>query len=296
MKNPNSIAHQIASQILLIRRQHDEAITEARRAISLDPNDPNGHLIMAFGLIMADRAKEAIYFAKKARQLDPLNPARPLGLMGLASFSNGETEEAIEFIERALRNNPGLYREKAVLTACYALLRKTEKAQAAAESFTDVKYLSFAKTNLQRIMFLFPFKNLQVSDRFADGLIKAGLYVGLGGYYKISKENRLTGEEIKGLLFGRKVAGKLSGAPGWSVGWSKDGKAKLEDPYSGASETGRSWVDGDMICNDFPVFGAWWVEGEHCGSIYRNPDGKSELKNEYLMLRDFGIRSFSPVE
>jgi TolB-like protein len=101
MKSPTAVAHQIASEILLIQRQHDESLTEARRGISIDPNDPNGRLIMAFGLIMSGRPNEAIDFAEEAMKLDPFNPGRPLALMGLASFSNGEIEKAIESIERA---------------------------------------------------------------------------------------------------------------------------------------------------------------------------------------------------
>jgi hypothetical protein len=145
-------------------------------------------------------------------------------------------------------------------------------------------------------MYFWPFENIQVSDRFADGLIKAGLPGGLGGYYKISKENRLTGDAIKDLLFGRKVVGRLRVGlrMGMSVEWTKDGEAKLENPY-GRTETGRSWVEGDMICNDFPSFFDR-LEGEYCASVFRNPDGKSEMENEYLMIMDFGIFSFSPVE
>jgi TolB-like protein/Tfp pilus assembly protein PilF len=294
MKSPTAVAHQIASEILLMQRQHDEAIREARQAISIDPNDPNGPLIMALGLIMSGRSKEAIDFAKKAMQLDPFNAGRPLALLGLASFSNGEIEEAIEFIERALRHNPKLLGMKAVLAACYGSLGKTESAKSLLDSYTG--YMHWPWAHLNRLMYLWPFQDMHVSDRFADGVIKAGLPGSRGGYYKISKENRLAGDVIKNLLFGRKVEGiGRTGYNEWSVKRTRDGKATSETQRAAGNwiETGSSWIEGDMLCNDFPFFG---VEGEHCAYIFRNPHGNSKMKNEYLMVTSFGIYPFSPVE
>jgi TolB-like protein/predicted Zn-dependent protease len=294
MKSPTSVAHQIASEILLMQRQYDEAIREARQAIFMDPNDPNGHLIMAFGLIMSGRPKEAIDFANKAIKLDPFNPGRPLAFLGLASFSNGEIEKAIEFTKRALRNNPKLYRQRAVLAACYGLLGRTEKAKPVLDSYTE--YLVTSVPNLRIVMFGWPFQDMHVSDRFAEGLIKAGLPRERKGYYRISKENRLPGDAIRDLLFGRKVEGlRRGGSDEWSVKRTGDGKATIEI-WRGIghwSETGSSWIEGDLVCNDFPFF---HVEGEHCAYIFHNPHGNPKMKNEYLMLTSFGIYPFSQVE
>jgi adenylate cyclase len=294
MKSPTAVPHQVASEILLMLRQHDEAIREARQAISIDPNDPNGHLIMAFGLIMSGRPKEAIDFAQKAMKLDPFNAGRPLALLGLASFSNGEIEEASELIERALRHNPKLLEMKAVLAACYGTLGKTKKAKSALDSYTEHMHWPWA--NLKRLMSHWPFQDMHVSDRFADGVIKAGLPGTGGGYYKILKENGLAGDVIKSLLFGRKVEGvDREGYHEWSVKRTRDGKATSEFQRAAGDwvETGSSWIEGDMICNDFPFFN---VEGEHCGYIFRNPHANSEMKYEYLMVTSFGIYPFSPVE
>jgi len=47
MKYPTSLVHQVASEMNLFRREYDEAIYEANRAIALDPNDHRAHWIMA---------------------------------------------------------------------------------------------------------------------------------------------------------------------------------------------------------------------------------------------------------
>jgi hypothetical protein len=52
-------------------------------------------------------------------------------------------------------------------------------------------------------MFKFPFKDLGVSDRLAHGIIKAGLPDQSRGYYKILSEQKLTGDEIRELVFER---------------------------------------------------------------------------------------------
>ena len=136
-----------------------------------------------------------------------------------------------------------------------------------------------------------------VSDRLADGLIVAGLPGKREDYYRILRENRLTGGAIRDLLFGVKVegTGRTGAGEEWSVKWTNDGKAIVETWVAAGqySETGRSWIEADMICNDFPFI---YMQGEHCASVFRNPNGKYKTRNEYLMLTDFGIFPFSPVK
>ena len=52
------------------------------------------------------------------------------------------------------------------------------------------------------LMYFYPFKDPELDKLFADGLLKAGIKGEPSGYYKIKEENRLTGDEIRQLLFG----------------------------------------------------------------------------------------------
>ena len=54
---------------------------------------------------------------------------------------------------------------------------------------------------------MYPFKDLQVTERIAEGFVKAGLPGESSGFYKISAENRLSGNDIREQFFGRKVIG-----------------------------------------------------------------------------------------
>ena len=49
-------------------------------------------------------------------------------------------------------------------------------------------------------------------DRIADALIKAGAPGKHTDYYRIFKENRIKGQEVKSLLFGRKITGTAMSA------------------------------------------------------------------------------------
>jgi hypothetical protein len=129
-------------------------------------------------------------------------------------------------------------------------------------------------------------------ERFAEGYVKAGLPGDPSGFYKISAENRLTGEELRKLFLGRKVSGSnMITAKQWSIERSKDGKATIRD--GDKSDTGKSWIEEDMLCDQWDNF----YEGlTDCWVVYRNPEGTPENNDEYLGAPGYGIYPFSPVE
>ena len=60
---------------------------------------------------------------------------------------------------------------------------------------------------LKDIMPYFPFADPKTSDRIAEALIKAGVPGNPTDNYRISRENLINGQEVKSLLFGRKITG-----------------------------------------------------------------------------------------
>jgi len=57
-------------------------------------------------------------------------------------------------------------------------------------------------------MRIYPIKYSKIANRFAEGFLKSGLSTDPSSdlnYYKILDENRLTGQQIKTLMFGRKI-------------------------------------------------------------------------------------------
>jgi len=161
------------------------------------------------------------------------------------------------------------------------------------EMFTKgMKGYPAALQNVRWFVSNWPIKDLIVLKSFAEGYIKAGLPGEIGDFYKISKENRLTGEELRKLFFGHKVAGlTLATGKQWWVERGEDGKATIQD--GDKSDTGKSWIEDDMLCDQWDNL----YEGlKDCWVVYRNPEGTPENNDEYLGAPGYGIYPFSSVE
>jgi adenylate cyclase len=149
-----------------------------------------------------------------------------------------------------------------------------------------------AMKNVRWYMTNWPFKDLQVMERFAEGCIKAGLPGEPTGFYKVSTENRLTGEEIKELFFGRKVTGFTPGTgKQWWIERSQDGKATLCD--GDEADTGKSWIEENMLCDQWDNL---YERLKDCWVVYRNPEGTPEKHDEFLGAPGYGIYPFSKIE
>ena len=71
MKNPTNIAYRTAGRVNMYRRQHEKAIDNGRRAISLGPSDYKSNASLATFLNAAGRPDEALAFTEMMRKADP---------------------------------------------------------------------------------------------------------------------------------------------------------------------------------------------------------------------------------
>ncbi len=283
MKEPTALVYQLASKLNIYQRLYKEAISDAEQAIALDPNDPGSYYAMAEALVWSGRPEEAVDLIKKAMRLDPHKLAPYLYLLGLTRFSLEQMQEAAALIERALTLRPEAISWRRTLLAVYVSLGRIKEAQAQVDSARDPTGVG----PLRFLMHLYPFKNLEISERFADGLLKAGVVGERSGYYKVYAKNRLTGEEIRGLVLGRKVSS-------WEgiIDLTKDGKATISIGFL-EPENGKSWVEGDKLCNQWQTF----KRGiKHCAPVFRNPEGTPGGLDEYLWITDYRFVTFSPMD
>ena len=108
-------------------------------------------------------------------------------------------------------------------------------------------------------------------------------------------KNRLNGQEIKELLFGKTRTGYIMG---YEVSFSNNQEGKLiytfgKDGFNLFEDTGISWIEGDSICNQLEQM----FEGiKFYQDIYFNPEGNKISKNEYIAISDMSIIPFSIVE
>jgi TolB-like protein/Flp pilus assembly protein TadD len=291
MKNPTSTAHALQSRRYLRLRLHEKAIAEAEHALALDPNDPTCHAAMAEALIYSGRSQEGIVYARNGMRLDPQNPSEYLLIMGQADFCMGNLKEAVDSIKDAMDRNPELGAGLSYLASSYALLGREQEARAALEihkkrwtSHTDVPYV------LSGMMSFLPFDSRAVSDRFVGGLLKAGFPGEISDYYPTFEENRLTGDEIRTLIFGSTITGfNIFGAEWW-IEHNKNGEGLLRRQYMKGVEKLMTRIQDDIGCRQYEKL---LLGISYCWTVFRNPSGSSESKDEYVFMTDIGIEPFS---
>ncbi len=90
---------------LLKQGRVEEAITEFRRAVELDPNYTAARLNLAYAYERGERIEEAISQYKKVLEQEP-NNLLGLNNLGVLYDRKGRCDEAIAALERALRLDP----------------------------------------------------------------------------------------------------------------------------------------------------------------------------------------------
>ncbi|MDH4268428.1 MAG: hypothetical protein OEW45_22605, partial [Deltaproteobacteria bacterium] len=292
------IYHSVKSRMYLWKRQHQEAISELEQGLALDPNDPVSHLYMGYALTLAGKPRDGVEFLKKGMRLDPHNPSRYLIFLGVAHFCMGELEEAVGLVEKAMRlNTENASSWVACLASFYTAVGRDREARALIEALKiEVKEVMIpGAVNLRFFMNSTPFKDRIVAERYANGLLKAGVPPAKipGGYFPAFKENQLTGEEIKSLLFGSATTGYIFYPQQFWTNYKKNGEVTYDGPSTAggvSSDIGKSRIDGDMICWQYQKR-FWGVE--YCGTVFRYPGGSYEGKDEYFLCTDFGFSTLS---
>lgn len=149
-------------------------------------------------------------------------------------------------------------------------------------------------------MFSFPFAEREVLSRLVDGFTVAGATGSVGGYLPLVRENRLSGPEIRELLFGREIVGTdfwLSESI-WRQRRSADGRVEHSGYalHAGLAETvtGIGRIHDDSLCEQWPA-GTDTVD--LCLAVFRIPEAGTRLRwGDYVLVTDIGPAPFSVIE
>ena len=176
MINPTSLAYQVSSEMLTINRRYDEAIVEAKKAISLDPNRAPGYVTLAEALTYAGKADEAVDPIRKAMRLDPHSPAAYLLALGRAQFALAQFEEAVVTLEWAVRRNPNEHDALVFLIATYGHTNRISQAEETIAELDALREKSGLSPFTQETMRnRLPYKERSDRDLLVEGLRKAKL-------------------------------------------------------------------------------------------------------------------------
>ncbi|MFC2123478.1 adenylate/guanylate cyclase domain-containing protein [Bacteroidota bacterium] len=104
----------------------EKAEKEFKKCIELEPSDSEHRMFYAHLLTILRRMDEALYHAKIAQELDPLNPFS-LGLYAVVLLNAGECETALTYVEKALSIEPDHYFTSPKLWGAWECLGEYEK-------------------------------------------------------------------------------------------------------------------------------------------------------------------------
>ena len=131
---------------------------------------------MGESLVFAGRSAEAIDYIKKAMTLDPDHPNYYTFTLGLAHFCLEQYGEAASSLESCLLKRKMLSRPPMwLLAATYAHLGRQQEAEEVLRKY--MKERRYEGYTVERVlkMYLHAFKDPKDTERFPEGLHKAGL-------------------------------------------------------------------------------------------------------------------------
>jgi TolB-like protein len=164
-------AHGLLGNIHIMKKEYEEGVREAERAVELEPNGADAHAFLGMGLKFADRAEEAIPILKKALRLDPHAPEWYFHVLATAYRETENYKEAMEWGEKAVQQNPQNILSRIILCSIYGLAGQIDKAHVQADEIMKLN----PKFSVERFATTDPQKNQVLKKRYIDALRKAGL-------------------------------------------------------------------------------------------------------------------------
>jgi len=130
--------HLLMAEILQFQGRPDDARRQAEEAFTIGLSDADS--LASFGgfLRLDGRPKEAIKVLQRAIRLDPLHPPWYLGWLGHAYFLDRQYDKAIANLRLGVRRNPDFIVFHLYLAASYAEAGQMEAARAAAKRVLEL--------------------------------------------------------------------------------------------------------------------------------------------------------------
>jgi adenylate cyclase len=164
-------SHMLLASIYAIKRQFDKAVSEAKRAVSLNPNGADAYACLAGIIGLSGNWKESVAFGEKSIRLNPFPGVYYYHWLGRAYFMTGQYDEAIDTWKKALNLSRNYLNAHTFLAACYSSLDRQAEAEAAAKEVLRINPRFSLESYAKRL----PYKNKADIERYVAALRKAGL-------------------------------------------------------------------------------------------------------------------------
>ena len=159
------------SQIELIRRNYEEAVRHAARAIAMKPNYADAHALLAWILHFAGRPHDGLKSIERAVRLNPRVPSIYRMVRGALHYSKGDAESALADLVPAVEINPNFQQLRIWLAAAYASAGRVDEARWEGSEILAL----FPDFSVSFVEQGFPMRNPAYMERFVADLRLAGL-------------------------------------------------------------------------------------------------------------------------
>jgi len=163
--------HGLLGNIFIMTKEYEKGVQEAQRAVELEPNGADAHAFLGMGLRFADRAEEAIPVLRKAIRLDPRASGWYMHILAGSYRNVGDYEEAIQWGEKAVWQNPQNVASRIELCSIYSQSDLMDKA---CEQAREIMRLN-PNFSVERFARALPQKNPVLKKCYLDALRNAGL-------------------------------------------------------------------------------------------------------------------------
>ena len=128
---PTALAYVVKAHDDVYYGRAEDAVGNAGQAIALDPNDPEAHIMMALALTISGKPQEALNFVDTAVRLNPSYPAHYVLARGLALMTAGDLAQAAAVLDEGFKENPEAASLLVPLASVLAQLGRMEEARQA---------------------------------------------------------------------------------------------------------------------------------------------------------------------
>ena len=154
-----------------LRREHDEAVALAEKAVALGPSNAEVHHVAAMVVNCVGLAEQGVSVAKQVVRLSPMAYSNSLTELGHSHCLLGQYEEATVVLRRVLAETPFWRSARALLVLALHETGKVEEARSEANEILRAA----PRFSLTRWAESHPYGRRQDLDRYIGALRNSGL-------------------------------------------------------------------------------------------------------------------------
>ena len=181
LKEPTAYAHRVSAQINFIKNNYEAAARDVRNAYLRDPNNADSAAEYGMSLIWNGETQDGIQEIKKAIRFNPKGRDGYGAYLGIAKFVQRQYRAALIDLNSSLSVKPKNSTAIIHMIAAYGHLAETENAQKFMKRLSNIRNSYVVRPEyIQRIMRNLPYKLQSSRLHLAAGLHKAGMKYGVG--------------------------------------------------------------------------------------------------------------------